>query len=185
MSVFGTVLHAIAFVEDPVVLGHPVAWAFGSRQILVVPCAGDLDNAFYHRPSRSLQFYSYDIASGHALHTALSQDIVTHEASHALIDGIAPDLYAVSPESLAIHESVADLTAAMISLRSRDPGRRRPSPAAAGEAVLRSSRYSRIAEELGRSRGRGDSFRDAINDRTLNPLAQNRRGWLTCSHLTR
>ena len=174
VSVFGTVIRTIAFVEDPVVLGRPVEWAFGGRQILVVPCAGTLDNAFYHRPSRSLQFFSYDAPdSGRRLHTALSQDIVTHETAHALVDGIAPDLYdAVSPESLAIHESAADITAAMISLRSRDPARGRPTPAEAIDAVVRSSRYSRIAEEFGRSRGQGDALRDAINDRTLNPRAR-------------
>jgi hypothetical protein len=174
VSVFGTVIRAIGFVEDPVVLGRSVEWAFEGRQILVVPDAGTLDNAFYHRPSRSLQFFSYEPAGSQGLlRTGLSQDIVTHETAHALVDGIAPDLYdAVSPESLAIHESVADITAAMISLRSRDPATGRLTPAKALDAVLRSSRYSRIAEEFGRSRGSADALRDAINERTLNPRAR-------------
>ena len=174
VSVFGTVIRTIAFVEDPVVLGRPVEWAFGGRQILVVPSAGTLDNAFYHRPSRSLQFFSYDApGSGRRLHTALSQDIVAHETAHALVDGIAPDLYdAVSPDSLAIHESAADMTAAMISLRSRDPARGRPTPAEAIDAVVRSSRYSRMRRGVRSIRGQDDALRDAINDRTLNPRAR-------------
>ena len=179
VSVFGSVIRAIGFVEDSVVLGRRVDWAFPGSQILVVPSAGIQPNAFYHRDSGSLRFFSFPAAGagGIPVRSALSQDIVTHETTHALIDGIAPDLYdAVGPDGLAIHESVADLAAAMISLRNRDTGfRDRPAPAAAIRALTRSSRYSRIAEQFGRSRGHGDALRDALNQRTLHPLARNPR----------
>ncbi|MFE5409597.1 hypothetical protein [Microbacterium sp. NPDC056569] len=169
VSAFGTVIRAIALVEDPVVLGKPVKWAFGDGPILVVADAGRLENAFYDRESRSLQFFSYERPGApRRYYTALSQDIVTHETGHALLDGIAPDLCdAGFPESLAIHESVADLTAVMVSLRSRDPFQHRPEPAAALESALASSRYSRVAEEFGRSRGDVDALRDASNRRSL------------------
>ena len=105
------------------ILGRRVEWALPGTQILVVPRAGDLDNAFYRRPRRSLQFFSFKWPSrpDQVVHTALSQDIVTHETAHTLIDGIAHDLYdAVDPQSLAIHESVADMTASMVTLRNRE-----------------------------------------------------------------
>ena len=156
------------------ILGRRVEWAFPGTQILVVPRAGDLDNAFYHRPSRSLQFFSFEWPSrpDQVVHTALSQDIVTHETAHALIDGIARDLYdAVDPQSLAIHESVADMTASMVTLRNRERLGQH-TPEASMDEFMRSSRYSRVAEEFGRSRGDARSLRDAVNRRTLHPLAR-------------
>jgi hypothetical protein len=103
------------------------------------------------------------------VHTALSQDIVVHETTHALIDGIARDLYdAVDPHSLAIHESVADVTASMVSLRNRERIGQH-TPEASMNEITRSSRYSRVAEEFGRSRGDAPALRDAVNHRTLHP----------------
>ena len=175
VSVFGTVLRAIAFVEHPAVLGRRVEWAFDGEQLLVVPRAGIVDNAFYHRASRSLQFYSFTAPEhpDRVVHAALSQDIVSHETTHALIDGIAPDLYgATDPESLAIHEAVADVTAVMLSLRNREIDRRRPSLARMVVEVTRSSRYSKIAEEFGRWRGQGSALRDARNRRSYDPAVR-------------
>ena len=152
VSVFGTVIRAITFIEDPVVLGRGVEWAFGGRRILIVPRGRGQQNAFYHRPSGSLRFYSFPSEAGSAelVHTGLSQDIVTHETTHAVVDGIAPDLYdAIGPDGLAIHEAVADFTAAMISLRNReltDPQRRtlpqQPWRPSAVRAATRGSRSS-------------------------------------------
>ena len=46
LSAFGTVLETIQMFERPDVLGHRLAWAFGSPQLLVVPRAGIWKNAF-------------------------------------------------------------------------------------------------------------------------------------------
>jgi hypothetical protein len=122
-SVFATVYHTLHFCEE--LLGHPVDWAFGRRQLLVVPRAGEMKNAFYERETGSLQFFEYKTLSrseGEAspdrrIMTALSHDIVVHETTHAILDGLAPDLYdAISPESLALHESVSDLVAIFLTL---------------------------------------------------------------------
>lgn len=169
VSVFGTVVRTLGMIQDPAVLGREIRWAFPGEQLLVVPRAGELDNAFYHRDSRSLQFYYSTIEKGRAVFSGLSQDIVAHETTHAIIDGIAPSLHdAISAESLAIHEGLADITAAMLSVRNRelvrDPGGKDP----VAERTV-SSRYSRIAEEFGHWRGYGDSLRDVSNTRSLDP----------------
>ncbi|MDO8476255.1 MAG: hypothetical protein Q7W02_08685 [Candidatus Rokubacteria bacterium] len=125
-SVFGTVHETIRMFEEPDILGRRVAWAFPGPQLLVVPRAGEWENAFYERDSRSLQFFYFPHrVTGQRVYTALSQDIVAHETTHAILDGIDPDLYnALSAESLAIHEAVADLGALAVSLRSRALQRR-------------------------------------------------------------
>jgi len=169
VSVFGTVLRTLGLVQNPAVLGREIPWAFPGEQLLVVPRAAELDNAFYHRDSRSLQFYYGATSVGQTVYSGLSQDIVAHETAHAIIDGIAPDLYnAVSPESLAIHEGLADLTAGLLSMRNRElthkPGERIDL-----KEFQRSSRFSRIAEEFGRWRGHGTSLRDICNTKTMDP----------------
>lgn len=127
---FGTVLRTIGLIEHPRALGRRIAWGFDGHQLLIVPRAGYQANAFYHRGSHSLQFFFVspdarpsDGANGqlNGVYTALSPDIVAHEAAHALVDGIAPHLYnAASPQSLALHEAIADLTSLIFSLRTRN-----------------------------------------------------------------
>jgi hypothetical protein len=120
-SVFGAVLRTIKLFEDKNVLGRPVQWAFAGPQLLVIPRAGEWANAFYERDSRSLQFFFFtpDEEPKEVVYTCLSRDIVAHETAHAILDGIAPDLYnALTPQSLALHEAVADLTAVMMAAES-------------------------------------------------------------------
>jgi hypothetical protein len=185
VSVFGTVLRTIGLVQDPAVLGREVAWAFPGPQLLVVPRAAEMDNAFYHRDSRSLQFYYGSSARGPTVYSGLSQDIVAHETAHAIIDGIAPDLYdAISPESLAIHEGLADLTAALLSMRNRELTHK-PGRAIDMAEFQQSSRFSRIAEEFGRWRGHGDALRDICNTKSLDSAAAlDRRVDLSSPHST-
>jgi hypothetical protein len=120
-SVFGTVLRTIKLFEHDNALGRAVRWAFDGPQLLVIPRAGEWANAFYQRESRSLQFFfvrPYP-PSKDVVYTCLSRDIVAHETAHAILDGIAPDLYnALTPQSLALHEAVADLTAVMMAAES-------------------------------------------------------------------
>jgi len=172
VSVFGTVLRTLALVQDPAVLGREIEWAFPGKQLLVVPRAGEMDNAFYHRDSRSLQFYYGSSSQGTTVYSGLSQDIVAHETAHAIIDGIAPDLYdSISPESLAIHEGLADLTAALLSMRNRELTHKPGKGITNTKEFQESSRFSRIAEEFGRWRGHGDALRDVCNTKTMDPNA--------------
>lgn len=174
VSVFATVYRTITFFEE--LLGRRLSWAFGRSQLLIVPRAGEMQNAFYERETGSLQFFEFRPggyrgeggAQTHSVLTALSHDIVAHEATHAILDGIAPDLYhAATPESLALHESVADLAAIFLTLLE--------------EVVIWSLAYissstldlydalAWVAEEFGHDirEGGADFLRNANNDRVL------------------
>ncbi|MFC0219537.1 hypothetical protein ACFFJ7_14155 [Pseudochelatococcus lubricantis] len=123
VSVFGAVMKTMAMFEEADVLGRPLRWAFDGEQLLVVPRAGRMANAFYHRDSRSLQFFFFEATVSGAdttVYTCLSPDIVAHETTHAILDGIAPDLYdATSPQALGLHEAIADLSAVIFAIRTR------------------------------------------------------------------
>ena len=149
VSVFATVLRTMYMYEEQDTLGRRVAWGFDAPQLLVVPRAGWWANAYYERRSHSLQFYSFR-AGSKLIHTSLSRDIVAHETAHALIDGIDPDLYdALDPQSLALHEGVADLTAVLIAFRS---GKLRRAVLDKTEgSIEKSTNFSSIGEQFGRA----------------------------------
>ncbi len=169
-SVFATVYRTMYIYEQPDTLGRKVRWGFDAPQLLVVPRAGWLANAYYERASHSLQFFSFE-AKGKTVHTSLSRDIVAHETAHALIDGIVPDLYdAYDPQSLALHEGIADLTAMLMAFSSN---RLRTAILNKTEGSIRTSTaFSSIGEEFGRAldpTGKVGFLRSLTNEDRLNP----------------
>lgn len=152
VSVFATVHRVLELFESSDALGRKIDWAFPGEQLLVVPRAGVWANAFYDRATRSLQFFSFEgldkAGQQRWVHTAESPDIVAHETAHAILDGIAPDLYdAISPEALAIHEAVADLTAIFFTMEFSDL-RRQVLEATNGD-LRQPTMIGTIAEEFG------------------------------------
>lgn len=180
VSVFATVLRTMALFEDGDVLGRKLTWGFDGPQLLVVPRAGNWENAFYDRDSRSLQFFYFRSRGGSRgeVYTALSRDIVAHETGHAILDGVAPDLHdAITPQSLALHEAVADLTALLTAFASRTL--RKQVLAETGGRIDQPSAFSAIASQFQAGRTGSDTgildfanhaLRNLMNERKLDPL---------------
>lgn len=166
VSVFGAVHKTISMFEEQDALGRQVDWAFDAPQLLVVPRAGQMANAYYERESHSLQFFFFTPpGAGPVIFTSNSQDIVAHETAHALLDGIAPDLYsAISPQSLAIHESVADLAALLVSLRCRALTSR--VLADTGGRIDNSNAFSGLAEQFAQGLDRERHYLRNLNNAT-------------------
>jgi len=109
-------------------LGRTIKWRFQTgprddprRKLLrIFPHAMQEANAFYSRDLRALVF-GYFTASGDSLggnlpgqtvFTCLSHDIIAHETTHALIDGLRQYFNeATGPDALAFHEAFADIVA--------------------------------------------------------------------------
>ena len=171
VSVFATILKTIRAFESKEVLGREINWAFDAPQLLVIPRAGKWANAYYERESHSLQFFYFDSMSqpGKEIFTSLSHDIVTHETGHAILDGIAPGLYdAITPQSLALHEGIADLTSLIMALES---GVLRKTVLDQMDGRIDApTAFSAVAEEFGQALGQGKVYlRSLWNDKTLNP----------------
>jgi len=89
-------------------------------QLRVYPHALRQQNAFYDPQRKALLFGYFPAADtdpgriypGGTVFTCLSQDIVAHETTHAILDGVHPSLlYPSNPDTLAFHEAFADLVA--------------------------------------------------------------------------
>ena len=160
VSVLATILKTMEIVEGERVLGRRLGWAFDAPQLLVVPRAGEWANAYYERETHSLQFFFFKSnRSQDMVYTSLSRDIVSHETAHAILDGIAPDLYdALTPQSLALHEAFADMMAVVMAVRS--PNLAKTVLEQTHGSLDYGTAFSSIAEQFGRERHGGHSLRD-------------------------
>ncbi|WP_431862535.1 S8 family serine peptidase [Azospirillum sp.] len=90
------------------------------RRLRVYPHALREPNAYYSPDKRTLMFGYFradmpgtiDVMKGGMIFTCLSHDVVAHETTHALLDGLHP--YWKQPtnrDALAFHEAFADLVA--------------------------------------------------------------------------
>ncbi len=93
-------------------LGRRVSWSSGGHQLHIAPLAFAQANAFYSEPDRALMFGYFFNANGAPVFTSLSHDIVAHETTHALLDGIRSHFSEPSgPDQAAFHEGFADIVA--------------------------------------------------------------------------
>ncbi len=176
VNVFATVLKTMYMFEEEDTLGRNLSWAFNRPQLLIVPRAGQWANAYYERASHSLQLFFFDDPrctddSGKKIYTCLSRDIISHETAHAILDGIAPDLYnAITPQSLALHEAIADLTALLMAFQSNNL--KKVVLKHTKGSIEQSSEFSLVAEEFGkacRPESKRESLRNLKNEKNLIP----------------
>jgi hypothetical protein len=77
-------------------------------------------NAFYSREAEALAFGYYPSANGPAF-TCLSHDVIVHETSHALLDGLRYRFMAPSsPDQAAFHEAFGDIVALLSVFSLKD-----------------------------------------------------------------
>jgi hypothetical protein len=122
-------------------LGRRVTWGFAGHQILIAPHAMCEANAYYDESIRALLFgYCVDDSRtpGTVVFSCLSHDVVVHETTHAILDGLRDRF--TEPSSLAqdgFHEGFADVVALLSILASRDliAALLRPDPAVGQPAI--------------------------------------------------
>jgi hypothetical protein len=101
-------------------LGRRVTWNFPAHQLKVVPHAFQEMNAFYSREAQSVVF-GYYRRGNEPVFLCLSHDIVVHETTHALLDGLRGRFMAPSsPDQAAFHEGFADIVALLSVFSLRD-----------------------------------------------------------------
>lgn len=109
--VYAVVMRTLARFEFA--LGRRVSWGFEGHQIHIAPHAFSEANAFYSEEDRALMFgYFPSAKTGSPVFTCLSHDIVAHEATHAILDGLRDGFTNPStPDQAAFHEGFSDVVA--------------------------------------------------------------------------
>lgn len=108
-NVYAIVMRTLAHFEKA--LGRRVSWSFGGHQLKVAPHAFAEPNAFYSKLDEGLLF-GYFAGPDGIVFTCLSHDIIVHETTHALVDGLRPRyMEPSSPDQAAFHEAFADVVA--------------------------------------------------------------------------
>jgi hypothetical protein len=106
---------------------------------------GDDLNAYYDRVG--LRFFQGNVGS-RTFYSGESPDVVCHEHGHAVLDSVKPQLWdAASIEVAAFHESFGDMSALLCQLQI--PSLRHAVLLETGQTIYRTSRLSRLAEQLG------------------------------------
>jgi hypothetical protein len=117
---------SVVYASFKTALGRDLAWGFArrsstdGRRLRLRPFAMNEQNAYYDEDAGELAF-GYFRAEGTVfgrnlpkglVFTSLSHDVIAHETTHALLDGLRADFTVPSgPDVLAFHEGFADLVA--------------------------------------------------------------------------
>ena len=141
------------------------------RRLRIYPHALRDRNAYYSPAKKALLFGYFPVAAkdedntpGTLVFTCLSHDIVAHETTHALLDGVHPRFNEpTNPDVHAFHEAFADIVALFqhftypTVLESQI---RRTRGDLDSESLL-----GQLAQQFGRATGRGMALRDALGGR--------------------
>lgn len=119
-NVYAIIMRTLARFEFA--LGRRIGWGFDGHQINVAPHAFADANAFYSDRDRALMFgYFRSPLTGKNVFSCLSHDVVAHETTHAILDGLRKRYTAPSsPEQAGFHEGFADLVALLSVFSLRD-----------------------------------------------------------------
>jgi hypothetical protein len=179
-NVFAVASHTLALFERH--LGRPIPWRGGWPHLYLVPDGTLGGNAAYSPPSRSVIFgWLPGLDDRPEVHTSLSYDVIAHEVTHAILDGLRPRYVEPGlPDQLAFHEALADLVAlfsvftldgvAADLLNGHKKGRKDAARVEMGSTpkerfdFLRKTPLSGLAEQLGRARATRQGMPDLRAD---------------------
>lgn len=122
VHVFTVIMRVIDFFEGKHGVGRSIPWAFpGELVVKINQISGNPNSRYIRRKKRGEIVFQSLREDQKIVWSTDSPDIVAHEATHAILDGLAPFLY-TSPyaEARAIHEGVADLSAFFLSFQMSD-----------------------------------------------------------------
>jgi len=143
------------------------------QRLRIYPHALREPNAFYSPAKKALLFGYFpataDQADGSGNHvpggmvfTCLSHDIVAHETTHALLDGLHRRLNrATNPDMLAFHEAFADIVALFQHFTFPEILRHQIARTR-GDIRAQESLLGQLAGQFGRATGARSALRDAI-----------------------
>lgn len=159
-------------------LGRRLPWAFPSHELYVVPHAFAEANAYYSPDDHALLFGYVPLEDGKTAYTCCSHDVVAHETTHAILDGLRPRFMKPGlPDQAAFHEAFADIVALLSvfsikelvesQLGKADMAGQIPAGKVSEQEFRRSALFQ-VAEQIGQaqSRNRGSALRRSL---TLTP----------------
>lgn len=138
-------------------------------RLRIYPHALRAANAYYSPQKRALLFGYFPASAsnpgnqlpGGTVFTCLSHDIVAHETTHALLDGMHHRyIEATNPDSLAFHEAFADIVA--LFQHFTFPEVLRQQIAGTRGDLAQENLLGKLAEQFGQATGRYSALRDAI-----------------------
>lgn len=142
------------------------------RRLRIYPHALRDQNAFYSPNKKALLFGYFPVRAkdedntpGTTVFTCLSHDIIAHETTHALLDGVHPRFNEPShPDVHAFHEGFADIVA-MFQHFSYEGVLRDQIIRTRGNLNDSESLLGQLAQQFGRATGRGSALRDALGEK--------------------
>ena len=157
-------------------LGRVALWASrwqGGEKVFVerlrlYPHALREANAYYN-PSKIAVLFGYfpapedsaDVAAGTTVFTCLSHDVIAHEVTHALLDGLHERFSEpTNMDVLAFHEGFSDIVA--IFQHFANPEVLRDQIAKTRGDLERQNMLGQLAQQFGRATKRGLALRDAL-----------------------
>lgn len=122
-NAYAIVMRILARFE--LALGRRVPWGSNGHQLHVAPHAFAEPNAFYSREDRALFFGYFEGRPGGdnpgMIYTCLAHDVVAHETTHALLDGLRRRFLEPSlPDQAGFHEGFSDVVALLSILSLQD-----------------------------------------------------------------
>ncbi|MFH1342838.1 MAG: hypothetical protein ABIL01_16795 [Pseudomonadota bacterium] len=138
------------------------------RRLRIYPHALRDRNAFYSPAKKALLFGYFPVSiknasntPGTLVFTCLSHDIIAHETTHALLDGVHPRFNEpVNHDMLAFHEAFADIVA--LFQHFAYPGVLRHQITRTRGNLAGENLLGQLAQQFGAASGRGNALRDVL-----------------------